>query len=498
MNTKKRFFINALILSLTSLAMQTAGVSFNAYISNKIGASGTGLYSLIMSVYVFSVTVANSGISLAATRLISEELATKNTSLSVKASILAIFHGLFFGSLASFILFFGSNFIGNSLLGDERTILALKILSISLPFVGMSAAISGYFTAVRRVGKSAFCQVFEQFLRICAVILFLKYFSDGDIKKSCCVIVLGGSLAEISSFLMIFTLYHFDKIKYKLKSKKGDRPVLKRLLYISLPLAFSAYIRSALRCVEHILIPKGLKKCGASSEGSLALYGVVHGMVMPVLLFPSSFLSAFGSLLIPEITEYQKLGKNSQIKRIMKKVYSVTFIFSVGFCGVFWAFSKEIGMAIYKSPDAAIYIKLLAPLTIAMYIDSVTDSILKGIGEQVYSMRVNILDAALGVILTIVLIPKYGIGGYIAVIFITELINAFLSLFKLIYVTDFKINLTEWLIRPALSILSAVLPISFLAEFYSDTPLKPVIQIVLSLIIYLLVLKFTTPKDAYI
>ena len=151
MTSKKRFFINAAALSVTSLFMQSVGVSFNAYVTNKIGASATGLYSLIMSVYVFAVTLANSGISLAATRLISQELATKNLASSAKGAMLSVLHGLFFGTLAFLLMFFGSNFLGNYLLGDSRTVRALRVLSLSLPFVGMSSAISGYFTATRRV-----------------------------------------------------------------------------------------------------------------------------------------------------------------------------------------------------------------------------------------------------------------------------------------------------------------------------------------------------------
>ena len=69
------FVINAVILTATSLLMRTIGVSFSVYISNKIGAAGVGLFQLIMSVYTFAITLASSGINLAATRLVSEELA---------------------------------------------------------------------------------------------------------------------------------------------------------------------------------------------------------------------------------------------------------------------------------------------------------------------------------------------------------------------------------------------------------------------------------------
>lgn len=62
-----RFFKNGLILTLSALAMRIVGVSFNSFITSKVGADGIGLYTLIMSVYGFSVTVASSGVHLATT-----------------------------------------------------------------------------------------------------------------------------------------------------------------------------------------------------------------------------------------------------------------------------------------------------------------------------------------------------------------------------------------------------------------------------------------------
>ena len=495
MTNKKRFFINGALLSLTSVLMQLIGVSFNVWVSNKIGASGAGLYSLIMSVYVFAVTLANSGITLAATRLISQNLAYCDTASCAKCAILCILHGLFFGSLALVLMLFSADFIGTTLLSEPKTVLCLKVLSLSLPFVGMSAAISGYFTAVRRVSKNAAAQLFEQFVRICAVTVFFKRFMQNDTMRACLCLVGAGTLAEICSFLFIYFLYIADKKKHKTDKTPSSPPVLKKLLGISLPVAFSAYLRSALRCLEHILIPRCLKKSALTFSAPLALYGVVHGMVMPVLLFPSSFLGAFSSLLIPEITHCQKLERNEQIKRIMKKVYSCTFIFSVLACAIFYAFSAPLGMALYNNPDAARFIKLLAPLTIAMYADGVTDALLKGIGEQVYSMQVNIIDAFLSVILTVFLIPRCGIGGYIAVIYITELINLFLSLERLIYVTDFKINLTEWLIKPIFWALTAIMPIKLASSFYTDNVSKLVFSILSVSVIYLLLARLARFDD---
>ena len=79
MRKAKLFFINSLVMIATSLILRVIEVSFNVYISNKIGLAGMGLVQIIMSVFGFSVIVACSGIGLASTRLVSEELATTVT-----------------------------------------------------------------------------------------------------------------------------------------------------------------------------------------------------------------------------------------------------------------------------------------------------------------------------------------------------------------------------------------------------------------------------------
>ena len=66
-----------------------------------------------------------------------------------------------------------------------------------------------------------------------------------------------------------------------------------------------------------------------------------------------------------------------------------------------------------------------------MYLDHVTDSVLKGIGEHVFSMWVNISDSLLSVILVWFLIPRMGIMGYALVIVVMEGYNFLLSFLRL-------------------------------------------------------------------
>ena len=66
MQKGRRFLYNAVLLAVVNIALRLIGVSFNTFVTAKVGAEGMGLLTLVMSVYGLSVTVAASGVNLAA------------------------------------------------------------------------------------------------------------------------------------------------------------------------------------------------------------------------------------------------------------------------------------------------------------------------------------------------------------------------------------------------------------------------------------------------
>ena len=80
MNRFKLFLFNTIILTLTSILIRAIDMFFSVYVANKIGSEGSGLFELIMSIYLFATTIANAGISLAATRIVAEEVDTNGSS----------------------------------------------------------------------------------------------------------------------------------------------------------------------------------------------------------------------------------------------------------------------------------------------------------------------------------------------------------------------------------------------------------------------------------
>jgi stage V sporulation protein B len=152
-------------------------------------------------------------------------------------------------------------------------------------------------------------------------------------------------------------------------------------------------------------------------------------------------------------------------------------------------FSAPLGEALYGSSEVGNFIRLLAPLVPVMYLDTATDALLKGLGEQVYSMRVNILDALICVICVALLVPRMGIAGYLVTIYVTEILNAALSITRLLRVSGFSPRPGKLLVRPLLCALASC----YLTRLLHRLPFSPplAIGILLSALFYLFALLFS-------
>ena len=144
-------------------------------------------------------------------------------------------------------------------------------------------------------------------------------------------------------------------------------------------------------------------------------------------------------------------GRNNRMSRIASKAINSTLAYAIVSAVFLFVFAEELGYIVYDSYDAGYYISTRAIIVPIMYLDHVTDSILKGIGEQVFSMWVNITDSLLSVFLVWLLIPRMGIMGYAVVIVIMEGYNFILSFLRLRKRIKFSIKPISSLAFPLLA-----------------------------------------------
>ena len=452
--------------------MRSAAMFFGAFISRTVGAEGTGLYTLIMTVYSFAVTLATSGISLTVTRLVASAVGEGRPDRVGRVLSGAFIYSFVFGALATFGLFFGADFLGNKILSDERTVSSLKILALSLLPISLSSVFSGYFVGVKRVAFNATASVFCQLIKIGLTIVLVTQLASYGTVSAVVGICIGLTLTEILGFLLIFFEFLYDRHKTKIKST-DKKPELSSVSATAFPLAFSAYVRSLLLNIEHILIPQKLREGGESPSEAYAHYGTLHGMALPLVTFPMSPLSSFAGLLVPEFAEDMSAGRWERMNRVASKAINTTLSYSVISAVFLYVFAEELGYVMYNSYDAGFYISTLAFVAPIMYLDHVTDSMLKGRGEQVFSMWINITDSLLSVVLVWFLIPRMGIMGYAVVIVIMEGYNFALSFYRLKKKIKFKMKFGSAMFVP---LLVSLLAASFARKifYFSGSTTKPI------------------------
>ncbi len=482
MRNVKKLFFTTIALTITSFLMKTVAVWFNVYLTGVVGSVGIGIFQLILTVYAMSKTLAYGGMNLAATRLCIDDFQHFRHSMKRLLACAGLM-----GCFAMAILFLLSEKISTLWIMTEKASLSLKVLSFSLPFVSLSAAFNGYMTAARKMGRYSVIQLGEQLVKILFTLLFVKKYHGNDPEVVIALVCFAITISEIASFSFALMSYLYDVIRTKAKTD-GQIGFMTRMLRLAVPDALGAYIRSALNTVEHLLIPRGIRSSGASTDKAFADYGAVQGMALPVLLYPSSILGVVSGLLVPEIAECKMKNNKIQVNYIINRVLQIAMIFSLITMGIMLGFSEELSLSVYKDTEAAYFIRLIAPLIPIMYLDMTTDGMLKGLDKQLDIMKINVIDSVLCVILVWILVPKMAVDGYIITIYVAEIINFILSFLKLGNKARLSFQIIKNIVKPLLSVMAAILIGKWL---FMLTNLGTVMIITVTVIIYLLLLLLT-------
>jgi stage V sporulation protein B len=445
MNRKmQRFLKDTAVLGIASLLVRFVGIAASRFLSSRIGDAGMGLCTLVGTVGGFAATVATAGVGFSVTRLYPVKRARGEIRSARETVGAALLIALVLGTLSALLLLLLSHTIGTSLLGSPDTIPALRVLALSLPFMAIAGALSGYFIAVRRSRIGAVVRVGEQILRFSLLPLFLSLFASRGLRFSCLAVALASAISEGVSCL-------FFAICFLSGRKRAARPSKATLCEVSataFPILASSLVRSGLTTLEHLLIPYALTICGRDRTAALASYGILASVALPIALLPMSFLSAAASLLVVECAERSAGRDRTAVAELASRALSATLAIGIGCSTLLLLLGAWLGGILGGGKELTDYLYLLAPAVPLMLVDHVTDAVLRGIGEQVYSMWVNIADAILSILLVLVLLPPLGARGYTTVILLAEIFNLSLSLGRLVRVTGVKIDLTRALLPP--------------------------------------------------
>lgn len=478
----KLFVKNAMILTGTSFVLRGIGIFFRIYMAAKIGAEGMGLYQLVFSVYVLAAA-AGSGLPAAVIAKLSslppDRSRLKPLFFAITMSALAL-------SVSGVVFFLSADMVSEVLLSDVRTALSLKILCFSLPFMGASACIRGYFISEHNTTIPSAAQLFEQLVRIGVIAALLVQFGAADLKYACAAVIFGDCVAEFASFI-------FYVISLALSASKKERagyipPFRREMLSASLPITGSRYMSTILHSAENMIIPGCLAVGLASTEAAVAEFGMLKGMAMPLLFFPASFLTALSTLLLPEIAEAYSSGNHAKVRKSCLGAIGIVLIASIPIMGNFWLFGREIAQIVYKSDGVGFIVTALAPIVPFMYLESVCDGILKGLTQQAHSLLYNIIDSVVRIAAIFIFVPKFGLTGFLWIMIFSNIFTSSMNIRRLLIVAKIKLPFGQFVLTPLAVTGFSLLVGRFLGRMLPGGILSTAATVMISLAVYLLII----------
>ena len=468
MPKKLPIFYSALLLTGVNLLLRLAGTSFQVYLSASIGAAGIGLLQLTMSVGGLAMVAGMAGIRTATMYLTAEEIGKghrKNVRQVLSACFL--YSILFSGTVAGLLYGFAPQIAGNWI-GDGRTVPSLRLFAAFLPVTCLCGVMTGYFTAANRIGTLAAVEVGEQICSMALTLGILHFWAGNDPGRCCLAVVLGSSLGALLTLgcLVLLRLLERPAVGVRI-------PVARRLIQAAVPLALADDLKAGINTVENLMVPKRLT-LNSNTADPLAAFGLVSGMVFPVIMFPAAILFGLNELLIPELARCSAAGSQKRIHHLVTRSLRVSLVYGLTCSGILYLLADVLCRRLYGSSEASFFMGRYALLVPMLYCDCVTDAMTKGLGQQKICVRYNIITSVMDVCFLFLLLPRWGMEGYFVSFFVTHFINFCLSLGRLLKIT----GLTLPFRIPALAIASTVFSLfaaSYLPGAISQAIIYPIL-----------------------
>ena len=118
--------------------------------------------------------------------------------------------------------------------------------------------------------------------------------------------------------------------------------------------------QSAAKCWNHCSIPTRLQLCPLTPlSEALSIYGVLNGMALPCILFPSAITSSVSVMLLPTVAELQAAENRNKLRDIVEKIDHMLFPGTV-LLSVFSPVRSFIRITLFGSKTAGRFLVTLA------------------------------------------------------------------------------------------------------------------------------------------
>ena len=212
----------------------------------------------------------------------------------------------------------------------------------------------------------------------------------------------------------------------------------RNLLAMAAPLTANRVILNLFSSYENIMIPNRLRLFGYEFSDALSVYGILTGMTMSVVMFPSVITNSVSVLLLPAISEAKAAGDDALIRRTLKK--TIESCLSLGFLATLaFLFTGDfLGNFLFGNALAGTFITTLGWICPFLYLGSTLSSILHGLGFPGLTFVLNLISCGIRILFVLFAVPVFGIKSYLWGILLSQAVLAFLAIILLLHMTSNK------------------------------------------------------------
>ena len=324
------------------------------------------------------------------------------------------------GLLACFIYWL-SPWIATDILKEERTIELLRPMSFALVPSAIHACFNGYYYGKKNSLPPAICQIVEQLARVFGTLILYQILLEQNRSLEPIHAVWGLVISELAGLFVNATFYLL------LENSKKDTPFtprkalsfaklsypLRALGIMAIPLTLNHVLMTLSHSLEHLLLPQQLLLFGYTADEALSHFGILTGMALSVIFFPSAITNSLSVLLLPRISETKSRGEMCAVLETIKGALCCGVALG-SLCTFVFLFTADwFGSFVFDNTLAGFYIRILSILCPFMYTSSLLSSIVNGLGYASLTLACNLTGCAIRILAIWFLVPIYGMYAYI-------------------------------------------------------------------------------------
>lgn len=449
---KNPLVTGTVILTLTGLLSRFIGFFYRIFLSNIFGAEGMGIYQLISPVLALSFALTASGIQTAISKYVASETSTHDYRTSFRTLWAGFVMSMALSIGCAFSIYIYADTIASAFLLEPRTAPLLRIIAVSIPMATVHSCINGYFYGIRKTAIPAISQLSEQIFRVGSVYLIYYFCRQHNmtptISFAVAGLVIGESASMIVSVVAILSRAHsvfpvgshhpYQQHPSAHTLFNTYRRICSKLLCLAVPLSANRLVINLLQSIEAIYIPNRLMAYGLTSADALGVYGVLTGMSMPLILFPSAVTNSISVLLLPIVSEADESGNQGAVRRAIMTSIRYCLLLGFGCTAMFLLLGRTVGQLLFHSELAGSFILTLSFICPFMYIASTLGSILNGLGKTAQTFLYSIVSLLLRLVFVFFTIPVYGIKGYLWGILASQMLQTLLCTVSALHISRGK------------------------------------------------------------